>query len=62
MNDTKFLEECGIAIDPQWLAELDDQNAQMDLMALMEHESTSEEARNYVTSLARITNMLGPSS
>jgi hypothetical protein len=61
MNDAKFLEECGIAIDPQWLASLNDENAQMNL-TLVEHESTSEESRNYVTSLARIAKMLGPFS
>jgi hypothetical protein len=62
MNDAKFLEACGIEIDLQWLAQLNDQKPQTNLTTLMEHESTSKEVRNYVRSLAEIANMLGPYS
>ena len=45
MEDMKFLQECGIAIDPLWLAEV------------MSHE-VGPEASNYMKSLMRIADIL----
>ena len=59
MEDAKFLEECGISVDPQLLVELGVHDPGMDQMALMEQESQSEVVRNYARSLIRIANMLG---
>jgi hypothetical protein len=49
MEDVKFLRDCGIEIDPRWLAELLGQEA-------------SPEAANYVRGLLKITDMLAPGS
>jgi hypothetical protein len=49
MEDVTFLEECGITIDPRWLAE-------------MLCEQASEEVSNYVKSLMRIADALGQSA
>jgi hypothetical protein len=46
MEDITFLEECGIAVDSRWLAELACQQA-------------PEEVSNYVLSLMRIADTLG---
>jgi hypothetical protein len=58
MDDAKFLEECGISLDPQWLVDLKDLNSLMDEKSLMEQKLPSEEAGNYVRDLVRIANML----
>jgi hypothetical protein len=59
MEDAKFLEECGISFDPQWLVDLEDLDLLMDQKSIMEQEPPSEEAGNYVRDLVRIANMLG---
>jgi hypothetical protein len=59
MEDAKFLEQCGISVDPQLLVELGDQELRMDQRAMMEQQSPSEEVRNYARSLIRIANMFG---
>jgi hypothetical protein len=59
MEDAVFLEQCGISLDPLWMAELRDVDLLMDQKSLMEHESPSEEVGNYVRDLVRIANMLG---
>ncbi len=59
MDDAKFLEQCGISLDPQWLVDLRDLDSLMEEKSVMEHEPPSEEAGNYVRDLVRIANMLG---
>jgi hypothetical protein len=59
MEDAIFLEQCGISLDPLWLAELRDVDLLMDQKSLLERESPSEEVGNYVRDLVRIANMLG---
>jgi hypothetical protein len=65
MDDVKFLEQCGISLDPEWLVDLKELDSLMDEQPVMEQEPVmepeppSEEAANYVRDLVRIANMLG---
>jgi hypothetical protein len=47
MDDITFLQQCGIETDPRWLLESLQQDA-------------PQEASNYISSLIRIVDMLGP--
>jgi hypothetical protein len=58
MEDAKFLEQCGISFDPEWLVDLKDLDSLMDEKPVMEQEPPSEEAANYVRDLVRIANIL----
>ncbi len=59
MEDAKFLEQCGISFDPEWLVDLGNIDFPIDEKSLMRQESQSEEVGNYVRDLVRIANILG---
>jgi hypothetical protein len=61
-DDSDFLQQCGISLDPKWLDEITVRDPIINLESIIEEESLPDEAFNYAKSLVRITNMLDQAS